>query len=164
MVVLLVFGMWARWKAYFLERFAIPAPVIGGFAFVLVNLALRQSGLLELTFDTTLQSFFMVIFFTFVGYDASWGAQGRWSEGDDLSRAWHRAVLLQGSRARAVRPARGAGKGLAPAVGTLFDRNDQLVTFCFIRRFVCALRCGLDGAAGCAPGLPGAVGYGFAGF
>lgn len=71
-VVLLIFGMWAKRKVYFFERFAIPAPVIGGFAFALVNLALRQTGLLELTFDTTLQSFFMVIFFTSVGYGVSW--------------------------------------------------------------------------------------------
>lgn len=71
-VVLLIFGMWAKRKVYFFERFAIPAPVIGGFAFALINLALRQTGLLELTFDTTLQSFFMVIFFTSVGYGASW--------------------------------------------------------------------------------------------
>lgn len=71
-VVLLIFGMWAKRKVYFFQRFAIPAPVIGGFAFALVNLALRQTGLLELTFDSTLQSFFMVIFFTSVGYGASW--------------------------------------------------------------------------------------------
>ncbi|GAA1473959.1 hypothetical protein GCM10009604_19250 [Corynebacterium aurimucosum] len=43
-------------------------PVIGGFAFALINLALRKTGLLELTFDTTLQNFFIVIFFISVGY------------------------------------------------------------------------------------------------
>lgn len=71
-VLLLIFGMWAKRRVYFFERFAIPAPVIGGFTFAIVNVIMRQTGLMQITFDTTLQSFFMVIFFTTVGYGASW--------------------------------------------------------------------------------------------
>ena len=37
----------------------------------MINLVLHQTGIAEITFDTTLQSFFMVIFFTTVGYGAS---------------------------------------------------------------------------------------------
>ena len=70
-VLVLIFGMWLKKKIYLFERFAIPAPVIGGFTFAILNLILRQTGILEVTFDTTLQSFFMVIFFTTVGYGAS---------------------------------------------------------------------------------------------
>ena len=70
-VVLLLLGIWLKQRIYFFERFAIPAPVIGGFLFALINLVLHQTGIAEITFDTTLQSFFMVIFFTTVGYGAS---------------------------------------------------------------------------------------------
>ena len=69
-VVLLLFGRLIRGKVKFFQTFAIPAPVIGGFSFAIVNLFLRQSGL-EINFDTTLQSFFMVIFFTSIGFGAS---------------------------------------------------------------------------------------------
>lgn len=69
-VVLLLFGRLIRSKIKFFQTFAIPAPVIGGFSFAIVNLFLRQSGL-EINFDTTLQSFFMVIFFTSIGFGAS---------------------------------------------------------------------------------------------
>lgn len=70
-VVLLLLGNWIKNRFYFFQRFAIPAPVIGGFLFSLVNLVLNQTGALKIEFDTTLQSFFMVIFFTSVGYGAS---------------------------------------------------------------------------------------------
>lgn len=70
-VVLLLLGIWLKQRIYFFERFAIPAPVIGGFLFALINLVLHETGIAEITFDTTLQSFFMVIFFTTVGYGAS---------------------------------------------------------------------------------------------
>lgn len=70
-VVFLLLGIWLKQRIYFFERFAIPAPVIGGFLFALINLVLHQTGIAEITFDTTLQSFFMVIFFTTVGYGAS---------------------------------------------------------------------------------------------
>ncbi|MDO4821336.1 MAG: sodium/glutamate symporter [Rothia sp. (in: high G+C Gram-positive bacteria)] len=70
-VMLLLLGMWIKNRFYFFQRFAIPSPVIGGFLFSLVNLVLNQTGVLTVKFDTTLQSFFMVIFFTSVGYGAS---------------------------------------------------------------------------------------------
>ncbi|MFJ3030676.1 sodium/glutamate symporter [Rothia terrae] len=70
-VVLLVIGMWLKNRVHFFQRFAIPSPVIGGFLFALINLVLNQTGLLNIKFDVTLQSFFMVMFFTTVGYGAS---------------------------------------------------------------------------------------------
>ena len=70
-VILLILGQWIKNRFYFFQRFAIPAPVIGGFLFSIVNLILNQTGILTIEFDTTLQSFFMVIFFTTVGYGAS---------------------------------------------------------------------------------------------
>ncbi len=70
-VILLVVGTLIKNRFYFFQRFAIPSPVIGGFLFALVNLVLNQTGVLNVEFDVTLQSFFMVMFFTTVGYGAS---------------------------------------------------------------------------------------------
>lgn len=56
-----------------LDRFNIPAPVIGGFVFAALALALRQTGVLAFEFDTTLQPPFMVAFFTTIGLGASFG-------------------------------------------------------------------------------------------
>ncbi|MGO1580550.1 MAG: sodium/glutamate symporter [Peptoniphilaceae bacterium] len=70
-VCLLLIGRVLRKKINFLEKFAIPAPVIGGFLFAIINLFFNLSGKVLIEFDTTLQSFFMVIFFTSVGFGAS---------------------------------------------------------------------------------------------
>ena len=70
-VLLLTMGIWLRRKIEFFQRFAIPAAVIGGFSFAIVNLILRVTGVLTINFDTTLQSFFMTMFFTTVGFGAS---------------------------------------------------------------------------------------------
>ncbi len=69
--VVLFFGYGVRKRVGFLDRFNIPAPVVGGFIFAALALALRQSGLLALEFDATLQSPFMVAFFTTIGLGAS---------------------------------------------------------------------------------------------
>ncbi|HEX5565097.1 MAG TPA: sodium/glutamate symporter [Sporosarcina sp.] len=54
-----------------LDRFLIPAPVIGGLLFAIVALILKSSGIVEVSLDTSLQSLFMVAFFTTVGLGAS---------------------------------------------------------------------------------------------
>ena len=57
-------------KLPFLSKYCIPAPVAGGIVFALAHLALYAAGILELSFDTTLQSVFMTIFFCSVGFTA----------------------------------------------------------------------------------------------
>lgn len=71
--VVLFAGYGIRRRFPMLDRFNIPAPVIGGFAFAALALVLRQTGLLAFEFDTTLQSPFMVAFFTTIGLGASFG-------------------------------------------------------------------------------------------
>ena len=71
--VLLFVGYGIRRRIGFLDRFNIPAPVIGGFLFAALALALRQSGVFAFEFDTTLQTPFMVAFFTSIGLGASLG-------------------------------------------------------------------------------------------
>jgi len=71
--VLLFIGYGIRRRVGFLDRFNIPAPVIGGFLFAAVALGLRQAGILAFEFDTTLQSPLMIAFFTTIGLGASFG-------------------------------------------------------------------------------------------
>ncbi|WP_278337344.1 sodium/glutamate symporter, partial [Clostridium cochlearium] len=66
-VVVYYFGAWVKTKIQILEKFCIPAPVVGGLIFAFVNLILHQSGTLSLELDTTLQKPFMMVFFTSIG-------------------------------------------------------------------------------------------------
>ncbi len=70
-VIVLYLGKWIRSKVTFFDTYCIPAPVIGGLIFALTTLALKSFGILEFSMDTTLQDFFMIVFFTTVGYTAS---------------------------------------------------------------------------------------------
>lgn len=70
-IVTLFIGKWLRKKVSFFDRFCIPAPVIGGFLFAIIHLILRQAGILEFQMDTTLQSPFMMFFFTSIGLTSS---------------------------------------------------------------------------------------------
>ena len=70
-VILLIIGRFLRKKIRFFEKYCIPAPVIGGFLFAIIAFILKQSNIMEIKFDTTLQQFFMVMFFTSVGFNAS---------------------------------------------------------------------------------------------
>jgi ESS family glutamate:Na+ symporter len=64
-------GQILRNKVNFLEKFCIPAPVIGGLLFSISALIFRQLGILQFNFDTTLQGVLMTAFFTTVGFTAS---------------------------------------------------------------------------------------------
>lgn len=55
----------------FLNRFLIPAPVVGGLIFAVVAFVLKSAGIVEVVLDTSLQTLFMVAFFTTVGLGAS---------------------------------------------------------------------------------------------
>lgn len=70
-VVVLFLGQQIKKSVPALEKYCIPAPVIGGIIFALLTLILKQTGILEFQMDKTLQSFFMIAFFTTVGYTAS---------------------------------------------------------------------------------------------
>lgn len=90
--VVLFIGYGIRRRVAFLDRFNIPAPVIGGFTFALVALALRQSGSLALEFDAALQTPFMIAFFTTIGLGASMALLKR--GGPQVLIFWMLASLL----------------------------------------------------------------------
>lgn len=70
-VIMLLIGKQLRKKVNFFEKYCIPSPVIGGFIFAIVALILRQADILMFEFDDTLQTFFMTMFFTTIGFNAS---------------------------------------------------------------------------------------------
>lgn len=70
-IALLVLGRWLVKKVGVLQKFCIPAPVVGGLLFAILATILKSLGLLNFTLDTSLQSLFMLTFFTTVGLGAS---------------------------------------------------------------------------------------------
>ena len=71
-VIILILGRLLRKKVKFFETYCIPSPIVGGFLFAIINLILRETNLVIFEFDNTLQSFFMTLFFTSIGFNASW--------------------------------------------------------------------------------------------
>jgi len=69
--VLLLIGYAIRKRVHVLERMCIPAPVIGGFLCSILIWILRSADLMQVGFDTTLQTPFMLAFFTCVGFSGS---------------------------------------------------------------------------------------------
>lgn len=70
-VLVLMLGAFLRKKIHFLEKFCIPAPVIGGLLFAILSCILHGTGLADVSFDDTLKEVCMVLFFTSVGFQAN---------------------------------------------------------------------------------------------
>ncbi|MEB2298588.1 sodium/glutamate symporter [Lysinibacillus xylanilyticus] len=70
-VALFALGSWLINKIGFLKRFCIPAPVVGGLLFAALATILKTTDVLEISLDTSLQSLFMITFFTTIGLGAS---------------------------------------------------------------------------------------------
>ena len=70
-VGVLYLGGFLKKKIKFLETFCIPAPVVGGLLFAILSCVLYVSGVLEFSFDETLKTVCMVMFFTSVGFQAN---------------------------------------------------------------------------------------------
>jgi len=70
-VVVLFVGQKIKNKLVFLDRYCIPAPVIGGLIFAILTLVLKVSNVLIFDMDITLQKLFMTAFFTTIGFTAS---------------------------------------------------------------------------------------------
>ena len=64
-------GLTLTRKISVLKRFCVPAPLVGGLCFAVVNTVLYATGTAVITFDDTLQSVFMIMFFTTVGFTVS---------------------------------------------------------------------------------------------
>jgi len=69
--VLLLLGEFIKKRIPILERFFIPGPVIGGLVFSIVALFGHQSGAFEFTFNADIRNLLMMVFFTTIGFSAS---------------------------------------------------------------------------------------------
>ena len=70
-VLVLLLGSYLRKKINILEKFCIPAPVIGGLLFAIFTCVCYTTGIIEFSFDDTLREVCMVFFFTSVGFQAN---------------------------------------------------------------------------------------------
>ena len=70
-VLVLMLGSFLRRRISFLEKFCIPAPVIGGLLFAIMTCVGHVSGLADFSFDDILREVCMVLFFTSVGFQAN---------------------------------------------------------------------------------------------
>ena len=70
-VLVLMLGKFLRARVQVLERFCIPAPVIGGVLFAVFTCVCYVTGVAEFAFDDILKEVCMVMFFTSVGFQAN---------------------------------------------------------------------------------------------
>lgn len=70
-VVVLMLGQFLKKKIRFLEKFCVPAPVVGGLLFAIFTCVCYATGIAEFDFDDILKEVCMVFFFTSVGFQAN---------------------------------------------------------------------------------------------
>ena len=70
-VIVLMAGAFLKKRISFLQKFCIPAPVIGGLLFAILTLVLYMTGVAVIDCDDTLKEVCMVFFFTSVGFQAN---------------------------------------------------------------------------------------------
>ena len=72
-VLLLLLGKAINKRVTIFAKYCIPGAVVGGLLFAIIALILRQAEIVTFEFNTTLQQFFMNLFFTASGFGASMG-------------------------------------------------------------------------------------------
>ena len=65
---LLLIGKWVKEKVNILQKFFIPAPVVGGLIFATITLIGHSYNLFEFKFDSQLKTLLMLAFFTNIGF------------------------------------------------------------------------------------------------
>ncbi|MEG0873346.1 sodium/glutamate symporter [Clostridium sp.] len=90
--VVLLLGSFIKDKVNIFKKYCVPAPVVGGFSFAIIAFVLRQTNILAIVFDTTLQGILMTAFFTTVGFTASFKVLKK--GGSDVAKFLIVAILL----------------------------------------------------------------------
>lgn len=70
-VLVLLLGSFVKNRIYLLEKFCIPVPVVGGIIFTLITLLGYVTKTFMIEFDFVLSDFFMLVFYTSIGFTAS---------------------------------------------------------------------------------------------
>jgi len=84
-VLVLMLGSYLKQQIHVLEKFCIPAPVVGGLLFAIVTCICYSSGFMEISFDDTLREVCMVFFFS----GKSEGVKEWWKVAGDIFRVGH---------------------------------------------------------------------------
>lgn len=71
-VIVFMIGSYIVNRIGVLERYCIPAPVVGGLLFSFLHWAAVSNNIFTLQFNMSLQQFFMIAFFSTIGFSASW--------------------------------------------------------------------------------------------
>lgn len=71
-VVILIVGEMIRKRVAVLRKYCIPVPVVGGLLCTLLILFGHVSGTFEIKFDMGFKDFFMLLFYSGIGFTASW--------------------------------------------------------------------------------------------
>ena len=69
--ILLIIGFKVKNAIKIIDKYCIPAPVVGGFIFMFITFIGHQTGSFAVNFENIFQSTFMLMFFTTVGLGAS---------------------------------------------------------------------------------------------
>ncbi|WP_062551831.1 sodium/glutamate symporter [Peptoniphilus phoceensis] len=70
-VLVLLLGSFVKNRIYLLEKFCIPVPVVGGIIFTIITLLGYVTKTFMIEFDFVLSDFFMLVFYTSIGFTAS---------------------------------------------------------------------------------------------
>ena len=97
-LLMLMLGQKIKNHAKFLQAYCIPAPVIGGVLFAIFNLILHQTGAAEIVMNTTYQSDMQNLFFTSVGFTATFALMKKVETVSLNTLSWRR--FLQSFRAQ----------------------------------------------------------------
>ena len=119
-IILLLFGNWIKMKVNVFQKYFIPAPVIGGLIFSIIVTIGHVNGLFSFTFDSVLKDFFMVVFFTSVGFLASFALLKKGGIGVALFLlAAIILVIIQNSVGVALAKVFGLNAGIGLAAGSI---------------------------------------------
>lgn len=70
-IIFFIIGVWLKNNISFFNKFCIPSPVIGGLLFTFISLLLRISNTININVLDSIIPFFMNVFFTILGLNAS---------------------------------------------------------------------------------------------
>lgn len=70
-VIVLIIGRIVRDNVHIIDKYCIPVPVVGGLILTLLILLGYTTGLVEINFDFVLSDFFMLAFYSSIGFTAS---------------------------------------------------------------------------------------------
>ena len=70
-ILVLILGNKVRDKSELLQKYCIPTPVVGGLIFTILTLIGHQTGIFGFNFDFILSDFFMLAFYSSIGFTAS---------------------------------------------------------------------------------------------